>query len=678
MNLTFLQDLILLMVLAVAAVLLFHRLRLPSAMGLLTTGIVAGPYGLGWISHAHEVEVLAEFGVVLLLFSIGLEFSFARLVELRRWMLGSGVLQVGLVFAAVYGLASGLLELSMKESLFLGGAFALSSTALVLKALQDHAELETPHGRATLGVLVFQDVAAVLMLLLVPLLGASAEGTRSSWWILPILLALGGGLAVSSRVFLPRLLHHVVASKIPELFPLTVIGLCLGIAWLTAWAGFSLALGAFLAGVMVAESEFSHDALDHILPSRDVFTSFFFISVGMLLNPRFVWEYLPWVLGATMLVIVLKSILGAWAAWLSGADLAVSLKVGLLTAQIGEFAFLLDRAAGTAGLRDDTLGQGVLSVTVLSMIVAALMLPHCQRWAEWMLRAPWPLRLRLGWAGDSPEEFLDKSSLQDHLVVVGYGLNGKNVARAARRLGVPYAVIEANPETVRRERAEGVPILYGDASRKAVLERARVQHARTVVVVIAIPTAVRRITEQVRALNPAAHVIVRTRYVAEIPALTQLGANEVIPEEFETSLEIFRRVMSSFLAPRPDVEHCIAELRKDQYGLLRHHSTSSVLSSQLSELEVTTWILPPDSPACGQTLAELGLRRALGLTVLAVQRSGQVLFEIGPETSLQAEDQLFLLGTPERLAQAFQKPPLATGSDILTSSKPPTVSLDTS
>ncbi len=662
MNLAFLQDLIVLLGLAVVVVLVFHRIGLPPAVGLLATGVVAGPDGLGWISYAHEVEMLAEFGVVLLLFSIGLEFSFARLVELKRWMLGTGALQVGLVFAVTATVATGW-GLSGSAALFLGAAFALSSTALVLKALQDQAELETSHGRATLGVLVFQDVAAVLMLLIVPLL-AGGSGESVNWlWIGLALAGLLAGIAFGARVLLPRLLHQVVASKVPELFPLTVIGLCLGIAWLTAWAGFSLALGAFLAGVMVAESEFSHDALEHILPSRDVFTSFFFISVGMLLDPGFVWEYLPWVLGATAALFLGKAVLGGLATWFTGADLSVSVKVGLLTAQIGEFAFLLDRAAASAGIRDDTLGQGVLTVTVLSMILASLLLPHSTRMAEGVLRAPWPLRLRLGWAGLSPEETLSGPEQSDHLVIIGYGLNGQNVARAATRLGVPYAVIEANPETVRRERASGVPILYGDASRKAVLERAQVQHARTVVVVIAVPAAVRRITEQVRALNPAVHLIVRTRYVAEIPALSALGANEVIPEEFETSLEIFRRVMAGFLAPRPEVEHCIAELRKDQYGLLRHHETQALLTAQLSALEVSTYLIPDASPLAGQSLFQLDLRRHFGLTVLAIQRQGAVLPEVEPETTLAAGDQLFLFGTPERLAAAFQAPPFLLTSE---------------
>ncbi len=567
MGFALIQDTAIIFLVAMAITYVFHRVRLPPIMGFLVTGTVVGPYGLSLVRNVHEVEVLAELGVIALLFTLGIEFSLERLVALGRAVLVGGPLQVGLTTGAVAGLGL-MLGLPPGQAIFFGGLVALSSTAIVTRLLQSRAELDTAYGQMAVGILIFQDMVAVIFLLAVPLLangpstglGNMVELAVRSVGILAIIF-------LAARWVVPELLHQVARTRMPELFLLALVGLCLGIAWAASLAGLSLAFGAFLAGLIVSESPYSHHTLDHITPFRDMFMTFFFVSVGMLLDIGFVVENL-WILALlTLGVILLKGILASVAAVALGASLRTGFLAGLALAQVGEFSFVLAGVGLEHGLLPGTLYQYFLAFAVLTMAATPSLMAGAPGIVQRLLHLPWPAGLRRGRRPLPVRE--PQVRLRDHLVIVGYGVVGRNVALAARLAQVPYVVLELNPDTVQREQSRGEPIFYGDATRRSALSHVGVDHAHMVVVAIDDPVATRRITGLVRELNPTALLLVRTRHVAEVPALQELGADEVIPEEYETALAIFQQVLRRFGFEPEEVERLVHELRSRDYHRFR-------------------------------------------------------------------------------------------------------------
>ena len=637
------RDVVVVLVLSVMVLFLFTRLRLPSIVGLLVTGTLVGPYGPGLIRDTARVEELAEIGVVLLLFTIGLEFSLSGLARLRRSVLLGGSLQCLLTIAAGYG-AGLALGLPQSQAVFLGFLLSLSSTAIVMRLLQQRYELETPHGRTTLSILIYQDLAVVGMMLLVPVLGGGGEDR-------PVALPAGlAGLAVAALLLvaaawlIPRLLHQVVRTRSRELFLLVVVALCAAIAWLTSSVGLSLALGAFLAGLIISESPYGHQALGDVLPFREVFTSFFFVSIGMLLDVRFLAAHLGLILLLTLGVLVVKSLLAGGSGLLLGMPLRTAALVGLALGQVGEFAFVLSRSGTAHGLLTGDAGQVFLAVSVLTMAVTPWLVALAPRWAQVLTSLPWPPRLLAGWY---PLPSASAVPLENHLLIVGYGLNGRNVARAARSVGIPYHILEMNPDTVRLEQAQGEAISYGDATSLAVLQGAGIERASALVVAIADPAATRRIVELARRLCPDLYLIARTRLVEEVPALYALGADEVVPEEFETAVGIFARVLEHYRVAPEESERAVAELRADGYGVLRGpgppHAGLCDLRATLPEAQVRLERLAPDSPLAGLTLAEADLRRRQGVTVLAVRRGDEAFPNPSGDFRLQPGDLLVLL-----------------------------------
>ena len=642
--------------LSIVVIFICHQFRLPAIVGLLLTGVLAGPRGLGLISAVHEVEILAEIGVVLLLFAIGIEFSLKDLIQIKRAVLLGGALQVGMTILVTYIIVRQL-GLIVGQALFLGFLVALSSTAIVLKLLQERGEIDSPHGRTALAVLIFQDIIVVPMMLFTPLL-AGAEGNVGRELL--ILLAKGVGVIifvlVSAEWIVPRALFYIARTRSRELFLLSVVFIGAAVAWLTSEIGLSLALGAFLAGLTISESEYSHQAFGNILPFRDIFTSFFFVSIGMLLDVEFLLQQ-PLLIGLISLVVLaVKGFIVTLAVLLLGFPLRTALIAGLALSQVGEFSFILSRAGIDAGLLGGSTYQFFLDVAILTMAATAFIIALAPRLADWVLRLPLPERLKTGlYPAPTAARAGHEVSLQDHLIIVGFGLNGRNVARAAKMAGVPYLIIEMNPQTVLAERSAGEPIYYGDAMQETVLEHAGIKEARVLVVVISDPLTTRRITAVARQLNQGIHVIARTRYVSEVKPLHEAGANEVIPEEFETSVEIFARVLASYLVPREEIEHFIAEVRAGSYGMFRQPTSTQTLSDleiHLSDVEVSTFRINNSSPFAGQALRQAELRNKYGVTVLAIRRDLQLLPNPAAETQLHAGDVLVVLGEPDKIAVA--------------------------
>ncbi len=654
MEIPLLNDIVIIFGLSIAVLFICHRLRVPTVVGFLLTGIFVGPYGLGLIKAIYEVEIFAEVGVVLLLFTIGIEFSLERLLQIRKSVLMGGSLQVLLTLLAALFIAKQLGQ-AHGEAVFIGFLAALSSTVIVLKLIQERSEVNSPHGRTTLGILIFQDIIIVPMILVTPLLAGAAGNLGESFIVL---LAEGIGIIllviVSARWIVPRVLYQIARTRNHELFLLSVVVICFGVAWLTSKAGLSLALGAFLAGLIISESEYSHQALGNILPFRDIFTTFFFVSIGMMLDVGFLFQQPGFIVLIALSVLVLKAIIAGFVTILLGFPLRTGILVGLALGQIGEFSFILSRAGVEHGLLAGNIYQMFLAVSILSMAMTPFIITLAPRIADIILRLPLPKRLISGFYPVTETKAVDR---KDHLIIIGFGVNGRNIARAARVAGIPYAIIEMNPETVRSEQAKGEPIYYGDASQQAVLQHANIKGARIVVVAINDPTATRKITEIIRRLNPSVHLIVRTRYLYEMKPLYELGANEVIPEEFETSVEIFTRVLTKYLISRDEIERLVAEVRADGYEMLRSLSKASAsfsdLKIQLHDVDISTFRISQGSPLIGKTLAQIELRSRYGVSVVAIRRDSQILSNPGADTLLQSNDVLFVLGSSEKISEVI-------------------------
>ncbi len=629
--------------LACAVIVVSHRIRIPPIIGFLLTGVLAGPHGLGLVGATEQVRVLAELGVILLLFIIGLELSLEELWRLRRPVFLGGGVQVALTVAVFAGVAS-LLGLGLGKSVFIGFLVALSSTAIVLKVLGEKAQLDAPHGRITLGALLFQDVAAIPMMLLVPLLAGTSD---NPWQMLGLLSlkALGVGLFVFivARKIVPVVLHAVIRTRSRELFLMTTLGLCFSIALLTSAAGLSLSLGAFLAGLIMSESEYSYSALEGVLPFQDVFTSVFFISIGMLLDPLFVLTHLPQVLGLTFAVLMFKVVLAAGSGLVLGYPLHVALLGGCCLCQIGEFSFVLAGVGRASDLLTHIGYQYFLAVAIVTMAVTPFIIAALPRLSAWLIQILPARKVK-----DEIIEEEKQEELNDHLVIVGYGLGGRHLVRAARSAGVRYLVLEMNPETVRRERSKGKPVFYGDASQAGVLNHVRIRQARVLAVVISDPAAIGRIVTTARELNPGLHIIVRTRFVSQIDALLQAGAQEVVAEEFATSVEMFLRVLSAYLVPKNDIERFVREIQAEGYDMLRRPVLDLTCSGQpgavCSSFATNVVTVAEGAFFEGKNLKESRIRNEYGLTVVAIQRGEKMTLNPEPDWVFQAGDQVHLFG----------------------------------
>jgi CPA2 family monovalent cation:H+ antiporter-2 len=656
MELLLLKDILIVFSLSMVVLFICHKMKVPTVVGFLLTGIMAGPYGLGLITADKEVQVLAEIGVVMLLFTIGIEFSLKELVRIKRAVLMGGSFQVLLTLSATF-FFSRHFGYGLGESVFAGFLVALSSTAIVLKLLQDRAEIDSPHGQTTLGILIYQDIIVVPMILLTPFL-AGKEGTFGVSLLLLLAKAIGIILLVilSAEYIVPKILYHIARTRIRELFLLSIVVMCLGVAWLTHSMKLSLALGAFLAGLTISESEYSHQALSSILPFRDLFTSLFFISIGMLLDIHFLFLKPGLVFLVFLGVLLAKSLLGMAAVLLLGQPMRTAIMVGLGISQVGEFSFILSEEGVKHGLLGGDIFQLFLAVSVLTMAATPFIIMLGHRIAEVLLLLPLPKKLKLGLY---PLQGLNhagkKVMIKDHLIVVGLGLNGRNVVRASRLAGVPYLIIEMNPETVRIEKKKDEPIYYGDAGQEAVLKHANIKEARIIVLVLSDPAATRRIALLARRLNPEVHIIARTRFLQEMEPLYKLGVNEVIPEEYETSVEIFSRVLNRYLIPRDEIDRFVTDVRSDGYEMFRRLPVDGTafcdLQSYIPDVQINTVRVGAGSPFVGRTLSETELRKKYGVTLLAIRRDKEILSNPSADAKFEANDILVVLAPVGKLAE---------------------------
>lgn len=649
-----LRDLAVVFAGSLLVILAFHRVKLPPLPGFIVAGVLLGPNGLGLVPEVHRVEGLAEVGVILLLFTIGLEFSLARLKEMGRQLARVGLTQMGFTVAATG--AAGLVFLSGWElALFLGFLVALSSTAIVLKILTDKGEIDTPHGRLATGMLIFQDLCVVPIMLVLPFLAGRAGGGA-----LGLALALGKaallvvGVVVAARTAVPRVLAEILKTRSRELFLIAVILIGTLTALGTAAAGASLALGAFLAGLVISESDYAHQALAELMPFRDLFISLFFVAVGMLVQIEFIRDHPLFTLGGVAVIMGGKTLAAAVGPALIGYSGRVAVLAGVAVSQIGEFSFVLAKQGRAVGLLPEDLYQGFLAVAVATMLLTPFLLQAGPALLD-RLEGLVPLDRVL--PGFRPKTFGPvQEPITDHVIIAGYGLNGRNLASALRGINAPFLIVELNAQTVRSARARGEPAFYGDATREEILRGLGVERARLLVIAISDPAATRRMVRVARSLNPNLHIIARTRYLVEIPELTRLGANAVIPEEFETSIEIFSRVLAHYHVPRAEIDRLVEQIRASHYEALRPGTALRLalpgVLGAMPQMGVQQVRLPPDAPVVGRTLADTGLRSRTGALVLSISRDDHDIPTPDPGFRLEAGDVLVVVGQLHQIEAA--------------------------
>lgn len=629
---------------AVAVILVSAKLKIPSVVGFLLTGILIGPSGLQLVGDPEQVELFAEIGVVFLLFSIGLEFSLERLRQIRRFFFLGGSLQGALTLAGIVLLAL-LFGFELRGGIFFGFLVVLSSTAVVLKLYADRRELDAPQGKVLIGILLFQDFLIVPMIVLTPVLAGAVEAgpLAIAGRFLGSLLVVGLVFVVA-RYGMPRLLDQLVRTGIREVLVLAALAVCLGMALLTEALDFSLALGAFIAGIIISESEYSHQVVAEVVPFRDVFNSLFFISVGMLLDLPFALAHLLPVLALAGAILAVKAGAAAGAVALLGFPSRIVTLVALGLAQVGEFSFVLLAVGQRNGLVDRGLFQTFIAASILTLLATPVLVGLAPRLAAGLAR------------GKGPAEEPAKE-LRNHVVVVGFGVNGRNLARVLKSAQVRYRVIELDAALFRQGMRDGEPILYGDSTRREILEHAGVPTAGTVVFGISDLEAVRRAIPLARELNPGVYILVRTRLVDEIEDLLRRGADEVVAQELETSIEIFTRVLERYHVPRNVVRAETRLLRAEGYRMMRSPAETGRLSAALVDAlaagTTDVFRLDAGSPAAGKSLLEIDLRRETGVSLLAVARNGVSYPNPKADFRLEAGDDLVLMGSHQEIEQAF-------------------------
>jgi K+:H+ antiporter len=628
------------------------RLGLVPIVGFLLAGVVIGPHALGLVGDRHLVDATAEIGVMLLLFTIGIEFSLEKLGRIKALIFGGGGLQVAGASLGTMALLWAV-GIDWRSGLFTGFLVALSSTAIVLKLLADRGETNAPHGQVALGLLIFQDLAVVVMVLLVPMLAGSGGSAAGVTWALAKALAIIVIVLVVARRVMPAVLEVVARACSPELFLLTVIAICFGTAYLTNLAGVSLSLGAFLAGLVVSESRFSEHAMSEILPLQILFSATFFVSVGMLLDVLFLVTMLPLVLAAIAVVLVLKVVTTAASVRLLGYPTAVAGASALMLAQVGEFSFVLERAGRELGLSAFGIaGSGsqiFIAATVLLMVATPLLTMLGGRLARRGAGAtatalePEPL----------PEHL---AALANHVVVAGYGEAARRLVRVLAGSRIPYVITTLSPHGATEAEQAGYPVLLGDSTRQRTLQLAGVEHAKLLVVPDDDPATAHRIAAVARMLNPTMRILVRTRFIAEIELLAEGGVDRVVADELESVVRLFADVMRSYDVSPEEIDAHEEAVRGSGYAALR---TLGQPAKPIAEctlgpecLDRRTVTIRAGAPAAGRTLADLQLWERFGVSVERLRRDGTTLDDPSPDTAFRDGDEAQMAGSAGAFAQA--------------------------
>ena len=639
-------DIALILVAALVGGVVAQRLGLPLILGYIFAGVLVGPNTGGpTVGEIHDIELLAEIGVALLLFTIGLHFSLDELAPVRRVALVGTAVQMALTVAFGYGLGR-LLGFGWQEAVWFGALLSLSSTAVVLKTLSERGVMGTLSSRVMIGMLIVQDLAVVPLIILLPELGNFGEGLSELGVAVlraTIFMVL---MVIFGRRVLPWLMARIAAWNSRELFLISVVAIGLGVGYGTYLFGLSFAFGAFVAGVVLSQSDYSHQALADVEPLRDVFTMLFFVSVGMLLDPAFLVENAGIVALVVLLVFAVKGLLFAGVVRAFGYGNIVPFAVGLGLFQVGEFSFVIARVGLDAG----AISQRSYSIMLTTAVVTMALTPFTTRlvpflYGRWRERFPRELLRTFN---------LPERGLGDHVLIAGYGSVGTFVTRLLGRLGRQFVVVDSNPERTDEARGSGYPTVFGDAGADPVLEAAGVRRARLVIVTIPDPVGARLVVERVRSINPNVHVVVRSTTVEQLDELGRLGVYEAVHPESEAGLELGRQALYHLGVAPGDIQRFADEVRRELYAPITRRGVDEDLLAQLRratrEIE-TEWVtLPGGDTLAGKTIGELRIRSSTGASIVAVVRGEEVMPNPGPELALRAGDLVGVLGTPDQRA----------------------------
>ncbi|MCH9639723.1 MAG: monovalent cation:proton antiporter-2 (CPA2) family protein [Betaproteobacteria bacterium] len=649
-----LQPVLILLAIAVLAVVVFRLLRLPPMLGYLLAGVIIGPHALGWIPDSEETRHLAEFGVVFLMFSIGLEFSLPKLVTMKNIVFGFGTSQVVITILIVMAVAW-MLDLDWRIGLALGGALAMSSTAIVIKMLTERGEQNTPHGRQVIGVLLFQDLAVIPLLIIIPVLATTVESDTADYPMMFTIAILKAAAVLALILYFGQRLmrpwfHLVARQKSSELFVLNVLLITLGLAWFTELAGLSLALGAFLAGMLISETEYRYQVEDDIKPFRDILLGLFFITIGMLLDVQVVIEYFVWVVLILVALIILKIILITALSRLFGADQRVAARTGLNLAHGGEFGFVLLAQAGAIGLLENAILQPVLAAMVLSMFFAPFIIEFSERVVQRFFGSEW-----MNHATQITSIAAQTMAEQDHVIICGYGRSGQNMSRILEQESVPFIALDLDPRRIHEAASAGESVVYGDAARREVLIAAGLMRAKVLVISYADTVSALKILHHVRAIRPDLSVVVRTKDDSDIDLLKEAGATEVVAEIMEGSLMLASHALMFVDVSTGRILRRIRDTREKRYSLFRgfFHGDSDEAEESNEHFfpRLLTVTIIPGADAIDKTLEELDLS-GLSVEVTAVRRRNIRGLLPSADTRIESGDVMVLRGTQDNLAAA--------------------------
>jgi CPA2 family monovalent cation:H+ antiporter-2 len=648
MELAILKDIVIIFALSTLVNLVFTRFKIPTVVGYLLTGIIAGPHLLSLIEARHEIELMAEIGVVLLLFTIGLEFSLSHLLKIRRIVFFGGLVQV-IFTAGVFLIISHFYGMNWQAALLMGFLAALSSSALVLKLLQERSELTSNYGRTVLGILIFQDLLLAPLLLFTDILADSSVSFSKEFFLLTGKVILIIGLVyAANKWLLPRLLSLIAMAKNQELFMMSIFLICFAIALLTSKLGMSLAFGAFLAGLMISESEYSYNVFGNFLPVKDVFASFFFVSVGMLLDLTFVFDNYQLVIVTVLLVIFIKTIIAGGTGFILGHTFQGTILIGLALSQVGEFSFILAKIGFDTSIIPEFYYHLFLAVAVITIALTPLLLYLSPFLVRSLLKLPLPDFLINGLF---PLKETEIPEFNNHLVIIGKDASAMKLSKMAKYNNIQHVSIVFDPSLAREKMNNEDLVVYGDAVNEPILRKAHVDTADIVVVSVGSLVPSMAIIEKVRRLNKTAYILVRSTVISNVEPLYKVGADQVLPEKLEIAIDLLNRILNKRLIPQREVNRIMTRIRSMSLGAFidKDPVNQPSILDEFSNINITAIKVEAGSEAEGKSLIDIDLRKKTGVTVLAIRRGTDVIEHPVPKTVFQSEDIAYLLGNPEQI-----------------------------
>jgi len=638
-GLNFFHQLIIILGFSIPVIYIFNKIKLPSIIGFLITGIIIGPFGLKLIDDTAGIQFLAEIGVAFLLFTIGIEIQLSRFLKNLSEILLTGGLQLLCTF--IVGMAIGLtIQLSVSQSIFIGFILVHSSSALILKILKDRSDENAPQGRISIGVILFQDVMVVPMMLLIPFLagGNGPDAWMIIWKLIKSILIIVV-ILVAARYIIPRVLERLVTMNMRDVLVIASVVIAMGIAGITESLGLSLAIGAFLAGLALSDTDFTHQIISDINPFRDVFLSVFFVSFGMILNLDFLRANIGYIIPISLMIILIKATIVFGLVKLMKYPLRIALLSGVLLSQIGEFSFVLASQGFKSKIISNDIYQTFIGASVLTFIVTPLLVS-----LVYYLLARKNI---FNPTGDvKPDE---RAQVSNHVIICGMGLNGRNLVRVLKDTAINYVIIDLNFQKIKKSKSKGDKnTIWGDASSVEILRRANVEAARVMVIAISDRFLTKSCLSSAKTINPHLHVIVRTKYLADIEDLLTLGADDVIPEEFETSIQIFSRVLKMFHIPNSIILTQGNIIRNKSYGVFREVRYTQEAFDQIGQIlaqgTIETYYIAAGNPMIGRSIRNVNLKAKSGAMIINIIRGTQTITHPPGEFVFEAADQLILFG----------------------------------